>query len=92
MPVDLAGARWRAPRRGQVLGARHRARAGAHERQQPALERALVQLDVEAELVAPDHVEERLQGDALGVEPQLVAESSTRRSPSILPLWVRKAA
>ena len=51
-----------------------RPRARPDQRQQPALERALVQLDVAAELVAPDHVEQLLQRDPLGVEQQLVAE------------------
>ena len=39
----------------------------------PRCDRALVQLDVVADLEAADHVEERLQRDALGVEQQLVA-------------------
>ena len=53
-----------------------RARAGdrvglrADQRQQAALERALVQLDPIADLEAADHVEQRLQGHALGVEQQ----------------------
>ena len=65
-----------------------------------ALERALVQLHVEADLEAADHVEQRLQRHALGVEqqlrgPALRGSSPTarmRRSPSILPLCVRNAA
>ena len=44
------------------------------QRQQPQLERALVELNVAPELVAADHVEELLQRDALGVEQQLVAQ------------------
>ena len=53
---------------------RRPARIRPDQRQQAALQRALVQLDVEPELVAPDHVEELLQRDALAVEQQLVAE------------------
>jgi len=46
----------------------------ADQRQQPALERALVQLDVVADPVAADHVEQLLQRRALGVQEKLVAE------------------
>ena len=85
---------------GHGLGAGDRARAGADERQQPALHGALVQLDVVADLEAAHEVEERLQRRAVGVEQQRrlgssapsSSTSSTRRSPSILPLCVRKAA
>jgi hypothetical protein len=58
---------------GSDSGAREPARVGPDQRQQPGLERALVQLDVHPELVAADHVEQPLQGRALGVEQQLVA-------------------
>ena len=57
----------------QRTGAGDRGRVGTHERQQPALERALVQLDVVADAEPPDHVEQPLERDALGVEQQLVA-------------------
>ncbi len=43
----------------------------ADERKQTALHRALVQLDLVAQRVAPDHVEQRLQRRALGVQQQL---------------------
>jgi len=56
---------------GKVIGARDRPRARADQRQQAGLDRALVQLDVVADLKAPDHVEQRLQRRALGVEQQL---------------------
>ena len=46
---------------------------GADQRQQAALQRALVQLNVVADLEAADHVEQRLQRHALGVEQQLLA-------------------
>jgi hypothetical protein len=49
------------------------ARVGADERQQPGLQRALVQLDVAAELEAADHREQVLQRDALAIQQQLVA-------------------
>ena len=71
---------------------------GSDQREQRALDGALVQLHVVADLEAADHVEQRLQRHALGVEQQLLAEvgmsprSSTRRSPSILPFGVRNAA
>ena len=72
MPVDLERRVARARRRAQALGAGdRRARVGPDQRQQPALERALVQLHVVADLEAADHVEQRLQRDALGVEQQL---------------------
>ena len=52
--------------------ARDRRRLGSDQRQQPALQRALVQLHLVADLEAVDHVEQRLQRDALGVEEQLL--------------------
>jgi len=55
-PVDLAG---------------QRSRTGADQRQQAALERALVQLAVEADLEAPQRVEQRLQRGALAEQQQL---------------------
>ncbi len=45
----------------------------ADEREQTALQRALVQLDAIAKRVAPDHVEKRLQRHTLGVQQQLIA-------------------
>ena len=48
-------------------------RIGADQRQQPALDGALVQLRVVADHPAADQVEQRLQRDPLGVEQQLVA-------------------
>jgi hypothetical protein len=57
----------------QRTGAGDRGRVRAHERQQPALERALVQLDVVADAEPPNHVEQPLECDALRVEQQLVA-------------------
>ena len=45
----------------QLRRARDAPRLRPDERQQPGLERALVQLDVAAELEAPDHVEQLLQ-------------------------------
>jgi len=53
---------------GKVLGGGDRPRPRPDQRQQPALHGALVQLDVVADLEAPDEVEERLQRRALGVE------------------------
>jgi hypothetical protein len=50
-----------------------RTSARPDERQQAALERALVQLDPEADGRAADHVEDGLQRGALGVQQQLVA-------------------
>ena len=52
--------------------ARDRRRLGSDQRQQPALQRALVHLHLVADLEAVDHVEQRLQRDALGVEQQLL--------------------
>ena len=57
----------------EVLGAGDAPRVGADERQQRGLQRSLVDFDVAPELVAPNHVEQLLQGDALGVEQQLAA-------------------
>src|SRR5215207_492305 len=57
----------------QVVGARDPAGVGADQREQPALDRALVQLHGAPELEAPDHPEQVLQRDALAVEQQLVA-------------------
>jgi len=60
-----------------VLGAEQILHAGGgcgarpDQRQQPALQRALVQLDAVADAEATDHVEELLQSPALGVEQQL---------------------
>jgi hypothetical protein len=48
-------------------------RARADQRQQAALERALVQLAVEADLEAPQGVEERLEGRSLAEEQQLAS-------------------
>jgi DNA polymerase-3 subunit epsilon len=48
-------------------------RPAGRQRQQPALERALVQLDVVAEREAADHVEQLLERHPLGVEQQLGA-------------------
>jgi hypothetical protein len=60
--------------RAELAGAGDAARLRADQRQLAHLERALVQLDVGAELVAADHVEELLQARALAREQQLVAE------------------
>ena len=46
---------------------------GAQQRQQTALQRALVQLHRVADAEAAHHVEQLLQGDALGVEQDLVS-------------------
>jgi hypothetical protein len=51
----------------------HLAGARADERQQGLLQRALVQLHLPADAPATDRVEERLQRQALGVQPQLGA-------------------
>jgi len=75
-----------------MLGGRQRAcsgdapRVGPDQRQQAHLERALVQLDVAAELEAPDHVEQLLQRHALGVEQQLVARVEDPQVAEHLPL------
>ena len=72
--------------------------ARADQREQTPVQRALVQLHAVADLEAADHVEQRLERRALGVEEQFERSpsgpvtASTRRSPSILPLWVRNAA
>ena len=58
---------------------RRRGLLGPDQREQAALERALVQLDVVADLEAADHVEQRLQRDALGVEQQLARRCSPDR-------------
>ncbi len=50
-----------------LLGAR------TEQREQPALERALVQLHLVADAEPPDHVEQLLERDPLGVEQELVA-------------------
>src|SRR5215207_64275 len=57
----------------QVVGARDPAGVRADQREQPALDRPLVQLHRAPELEAPDHPEQFLQRDALAVEQQLVA-------------------
>ena len=62
--VVLRGSERHAGARDELFGQR------ADEREQTALQRALVQFDVVAQRVAADHVEERLQRDALGVEQQ----------------------
>jgi hypothetical protein len=53
--------------------ARHLAPGRAEQRDQPSLQRALVQLHVVAEAEAADDVEQLLQRDALGVEQDLLA-------------------
>ena len=45
----------------------------AQQRQEPTLEGALVQLDLEAKAEAADHVEQLLERHSLGVEQDLVA-------------------
>ena len=90
-------------RRVRVLLAGKPSRAGdlvgerADQRKQRALERALVQFDLVADLEAADHVEQGLERRALGVEQQLrraagAGGARIRTSPSILPLCVRNAA
>jgi hypothetical protein len=71
---------------GQVLRPRHPAGVGAEQGEQAALECALVQLDVHAELEAPDHVEELLERRALGVDPQLRAGVQHAQVPEHLAL------
>jgi hypothetical protein len=68
------GARVRMLLAPQALPAGDAPRLRADQREQRRLERALVQLDVAAELVPADHVEQLLQRRALCVEQQLVAE------------------
>ncbi len=58
----------------QILGLGDAGGVGADQRQQPALDRALVQLQVIADPEPADHVEQGLQRDALGVEQQLLAD------------------
>ena len=67
----ISPGRWACSSTGTASAPATRARAGADERQQPALHRALVQLDVVADLEAAHEVEERLQRRAVGVEQQL---------------------
>ena len=57
----------------ELAGARHGLGARPQQRQQAALERALVQLHGVADAEAADHVEQLLEGDALGVEQDLLA-------------------
>src|SRR5437588_1742962 len=58
-------------RRWQLGRARHDICLGPDQRQQSALERALVQLHVKADAEPSDHVEQLLQRGAFGVEQQL---------------------
>jgi hypothetical protein len=57
----------------EVLHPRDLVGLGSDQRQQPAFDRALVQLHVVAEAEAADHVEQLLQRHPLGIEQQLVA-------------------
>jgi hypothetical protein len=56
------------------LGSGHFGGPRPDEREQPELERALVELDLAADHRRAQLVEEGLQGDALAVELELVAE------------------
>jgi hypothetical protein len=77
----------------RVLGRRELAEVGdrpgleADQRYQPALERALVQLHVVADAEPPDHVEQLLERDALGVEQQLVSGIEHAEVSKHLALW-----
>src|SRR5581483_6305679 len=57
------------------------------QRQQPALERPLVQPDLVPDAESPDHVEELLQGDTLGVDQQLLARVEDPQVAEHLALW-----
>ena len=56
----------------KLAGAGERRRIGADQGQQPTLQGPLVHLDVVADAEPPDHVEQRLQRDPLGVQDELV--------------------
>ncbi len=58
---------------GKIAHSRDGGGVGADQRNEAALERALVQLDVVADAEAPDQVEELLERHAFGVEQQLIA-------------------
>ena len=70
----------------EVAHTSDRGRVSADQREQAALERALVELDVVADAEAPDHVEQLLQRDALGVEQQLVTGVEDPQVPEHLAL------
>ena len=59
--------------RTQVADPGHRLGLGAQQGEQPPLEGALVQLHRVADAEAAHHVEELLEGDALGVQEDLVS-------------------
>ena len=68
------------------VGARDGGRPGADQRDQASLHGALVELDGVADAEAPDHVEQPLEGDAFGVEQQLVAGVEDPQVAEHLPL------